>query len=108
MGSDTELRLARGQWKEESIAAFYFLWDGRGVYPLPAGSLRLTFIDLGILRRIEFKGGIAHLGARRLRSVIDSKKPHDRQVALARLQIHEISHGIHAVNFFCSIINFHV
>src|SRR6185437_4264605 len=92
----------------KSIAAFYFLRNGRGVYPLSAGGLRLALVDLGILRRVEFESGVAHLGARRLRSVVDGKESHDGKVALACLQVHEISHGIYAVNFFRSVINLDV
>ena len=88
MIGDAKLRLAGAYREGESVTVLFNLRHRGCIDPLPAGSLCLRIVYYSALRNIEFEIGVAHLRARRPRNVIHGEKPHDREVAFARLQIH--------------------
>ena len=72
--ADLELGLSGTQREHESVAVLLFLRHWSRVDGLATGGHRHALVNLGTVGKIKLEALIAHLGARRIRSIIHGEK----------------------------------
>ena len=106
--ADLELSFSGTQGEHESVEILLFLWHRSRVDGLAAGGHRHALVNLGAIGEIEFEALIAHLGARRVRSIIDREKTDALQLTALRLEPHHVGGYADALDFFRDVVNLHL
>ncbi len=98
-----ELSFARPQGENKGVAVFLFLRNRSGINGLTAGGLSHGLVDLRTFGQIKLEILIVHLGAWRIRGVVDRKQTDARQFVPLRLKAHHIGRYLDSCNLFCNV-----
>src|SRR5208337_1030989 len=106
--ADLERSFSGTQGKQERVAVLLFLRYWSRVDGLPTRGHCHALVDLSAVGEIKFEALIAHLGARRIRSVVHREQTNALHLAALRLETHHVGGYADAVNFLGDVVNLHL